>query len=315
MTATLTKLDSRPGLEAQAPPDSQAIANEEIAPDVLPVDPSDPALEFLNSTGVLPKLIALRTLNTEFRKDHPSFDEVFKAIEADPDLLKRFLKFANGGWFSSRVQVDSPYMAFTRFGTQGFYKLALAALLSQGIGELGTKFKIWPHLEAVARVGESIARELAPKSIEDVFSAGLLHDAAVAPMERQLPDYLYFLECAMNMDPLVTTLEKNCHGFDHAEAGKCLAGALAFGDHIVEAVAHHHDESLAALSTNESKVVLSLLLLTKKAHWMLRTEKKKGFETSAEKSLLSEFSLALNVSSGRIQNVLSDTVEALKARP
>lgn len=292
----------------------EPIATEADAPVDAEQTKANPAAEFLARAGLVAKLEPLKTLNKEFQTDHPHFDDLFKIIEADPVLLKRFLKFANGGWYNSRIQVDSPYMTFTRFGTEGFYKIALASFLSHGIGELQSRFKLWPHLETVARVGERVAAQLAPKSAEDIFSAGLLHDAVVAPMERELTDYLYFLECAMNMDPLVTNLENNCHNFDHAEAAGELAKELAFAPRVVEAVANHHKETLAVVTKPESKTVLSLLLITKRILWLLRTEKRKAFETVNEKALLTEIAAALDASTGRVQSTISDILEDLKSR-
>lgn len=271
-----------------------------------------PALEFLSRAGLMQKLEPLRILNLEMRKENPNVQELFPLIEENADFLKRYLKFANGGWFNTRVQVDSPYMAFTRFGTAGFYKITLAAFLSEAIGELTTKFRIWPHLQLVARMGEFMAQQLAPKFADDLFAAGLLHDAVVAPMQRELQDYLYFLECALNSDPLVTGLENRCHAFDHAQASGELARALAFEDHLVEAVAAHHNESMSSVSVGDARVVLGLLLATKRAMWMKRTEKRQAFETATEKALLSDIAAALGVSQGRVLHAISEVVEMIK---
>lgn len=272
------------------------------------------AREFLDRTGLVQKLAMLKNLNEQFQTENPQCQEMFPVIESDPELLKRFLKFSNGGWFQSRIKVDSPYMAFTRYGTQGFYKLALAAYLSQGIGELGTRYKIWPHLESVARTGEMVAAQLAPKSTDDIFIAGLLHDAVVPAMEKELTDYLYFLECAMDLDPFVTRLENSAHNFDHAQAAGELAAALGFKQHIVDAVTHHHGTTLMSVGEGRSRATLSLLLITKRVQYLRRSEKRTSFETPTEKKLLEEISLVLAVSSSRIQMTVTDIVDDLRMR-
>jgi HD-like signal output (HDOD) protein len=232
-------------------------------------------------------------------------------VEGDAEINKRFLKFANAAWFNSRIQIDSPVMAFTRFGTEGFYRLMLATFLQGSIGELSTKFKIWPHLEWTARAGEMMARQLAPKYLDQVFAAGLLHDAVVAPMDRELSDYLYFIECALWTDPIVTGLEFSCHNFDHAQAAAELARALDFEEPIIEAIAGHHNESMSAVTTGDARAILGLLLATKRAVSVSQGQKKNAFESATEKALLREIANALNVSSGRVASAVTDVVDML----
>jgi HD-like signal output (HDOD) protein len=272
-----------------------------------------PAREFLDRVGMIDRLSAIGEMNNEIRLEHPNLENLYRVIESSPDLLKRFLKFANSSWFNSRIQVDSPVMAFTRFGTEGFYRLVLVTFVQENIGELSTKFKLWPHLEWSARAGEMVAQQLAPKFVEKTFAAGLLHDAMIAPMERELQDYLYFLECALQVDPVVTGLENSCHGFDHTQAASELARALNFDQCVIDAISAHHHESLTTVPAGDSRTVLSLLLCTKRALSVSRGQKKNAFETATEKTLLREIATALNVSSGRVVNAIADVVDMLHA--
>jgi HD-like signal output (HDOD) protein len=273
--------------------------------------PASPAREFLNRIRLIEKMAPVLDLNREIWEEAPRLDSVYQSVEGDPETTKRFLKFANGAWFNSRIQVDSPVMAFTRFGTQGFYRLMLATFVQGSIGELSTKFKIWPHLEWTARAGEMMAQQLAPKYADETFAAGLMHDAVIAPMDRELQDYLYFLECALETDPIVTSLENSCHNFDHAQAAAELARALSFEEPIVEAIAGHHNETMSSVTSADAKAVLALLLATKRALSVSRGQKKNAFETAGEKILLREIASALNVSSGRVVNAVADVVDML----
>ncbi|HUS34404.1 MAG TPA: HDOD domain-containing protein [Verrucomicrobiae bacterium] len=270
-----------------------------------------PAREFLDRLGMIDRMLPIAEVNQEIRLEHPNFENLYRGIEASPDLLKRFLKFANSSWFNSRIQVDSPLMAFSRFGTEGFYRLVLATFLQENVGELSTKFKIWPHLEWSGRAGEMVAQQLAPNYSDETFAAGLFHDAMIAPMERELQDYQYFLECALQVDPVVTGLENSCHGFDHTQAAAELARSLNFDQSVVDAIAAHHHESLSTVPAGDSRTVLSLLLCTKRALSVSRGQKKNAFETATEKALLREIAAALNVSSGRVVNAIADVVDLL----
>ena len=297
-------------VEGEAHASSDSIEDQSLATTPSPQAPSA-AIEFLNRMGLVNKMAPVRALNAEMRQEHPQLDELYNQIEASPDITKRFLKFANSSWFNSRIQVDSPMMAFSRFGTAGFFRLVVATYLQDSIGELSTKFRIWPHLEWSARAGEMIAQQLAPKYIYEIFGASILHDAVVPPMQRELQDYLYFLECALGIDPVVTGLETNCHGFDHAQAAAEFASALDFDPCVVEAIRAHHNESMSSVPEGDSRIVASLLHATKRALAIARAQRKTAFESPAEKNLLREMADALGCSTGRIVNAISDVVESL----
>jgi HD-like signal output (HDOD) protein len=296
-----------PVIDSLAAAIDQAERTEEIAKQ----NPASPARAFLDHTGLIQKLAPIRELNQQMRLEHPQMDNLYRVVEESPELLKRFLKFANSSWFNSRIQVDSPLMAFTRFGTAGFYRLMLTTFVQESIGELSTKFRIWPHLEWSARAGEMVAQQLSSKYVDKTFAAALLHDAVVAPMERELQDYLYFLECALNVDPVVTGLEHSCHEFNHAEAAAELARALEFDEPIIDAIAGHHNESMSAVPAGDSRVVLGLLLTTKRVLSIAHGQRKNAFDSATEKALLREIAAALNVSSGRVVNTITDVVDLL----
>src|SRR5438034_28649 len=114
MTPVAAKLDLTP--RAPAPlEDSQLIAVQ-TGPEIsaeTPTEPTEqgpatPARLFLDRIGLIEKMAPLRELNQEIRLEHPALDNLFHVVESSPEILKRFLKFANGAWFNSRVQVDSP---------------------------------------------------------------------------------------------------------------------------------------------------------------------------------------------------------------
>src|SRR5436853_7531921 len=106
-TSQSASIEDSQGSTAQSNPDKSA----------------EVAAQFLNRVGLIEKMSPLRLLNQEMRQEHPQMDELYKIVEATPEITKRFLKIANSPWFNSRLQIDSPMMAFSRFGTEGFYRL------------------------------------------------------------------------------------------------------------------------------------------------------------------------------------------------
>lgn len=281
---------------------------------VIPVETAavSPARAFVAKTGFVAAMESLRTLNEEMKLEHPGMDVLLGVIENSEIAHRRFIRLCNGTWFNSTVQVESAYEAYNRFGTAGFYKIAAAACLVTGIGELPGRSKIWPHLEAVARTAENVALELAPDLADEAFCAGVLHDAMVPAMSKESPDYIYFIECAIETDPVVAGMERDSYQFDHAEAAAALAQELGFSGAVVEAVRVHHHESISAIEDPKQKRLVSLLMIAERICSIRRVKADDIFNNPPEQALLNEISAALEAPVAKIIRTAAENLKKLR---
>ena len=230
-----------------------------------------PASEFLSRSGLVESLSLVQTLNVEIRKMTPDQAVLRGCFEENPLLRARLLSVANGPWFQQTKLMESPMAVFLQLGLIGFYKAALTALFALALGEDRDRTKAWPHLQLVARAGELVAQRLAPDCVDDLFMLGLLHDAAIPSLARDLPDYAYFIQQALDVDSFVIGLEEQQYGFNHAEVGALLAQALKFPGSLLEPLRSHHQESLSSIRDPQDGRLLALLALTERIVFSSRT--------------------------------------------
>lgn len=270
------------------------------------------ARAFIEKTGMLDALSAVRVLNEQMREVQPGMEEMIAAVEGHEIAYRRFIRLANGPWFNSRIQVESAYEGFNRFGTAGYYKIAVAACLVSGIGDFANRIKIWPHLEAVARTAENIGHELAPEVADEAFCAAILHDALMPAMSKELRDYMYFIECALETDPMVAGMERQDYQFDHAEAAALLGRELLFPETVLEAVRCHHHESISAISDPRTAKVLSVLMIAERVCSIRRVTANDIFNNPPEQTLLNEIASTLGVPTAKIMRAAAENLKRLR---
>src|SRR5436305_1662210 len=89
---------------AEAEPQATIPSSPAAAESPQPTDTSiTPARVFLDRIGLIEKIAPIRDLNREIKLEHPQLDSLYSFIENDPEINKRFLKFANAAWFNSRI--------------------------------------------------------------------------------------------------------------------------------------------------------------------------------------------------------------------
>ena len=96
----------------------------------------------------------------------------------------------------------------------------------------------------VARIARDVARrvDLDDRSVNEAFTAGLLHDVGKLVLLEAIPDYHARLAAARADLPEADEVgaEHQAFGASHAEVGSYLFGLWGLPYGIVEAVAWHH---------------------------------------------------------------------------
>jgi putative nucleotidyltransferase with HDIG domain len=170
------------------------------------------------------------------------------AIEADPVLAAKLLRYVNSSATALRTHVSNLQQAVAYLGMKQVRNIALAASVHGlfphrgGIGPY-RRVGLWRHLVAVAVCARLIAKRLDFADYEDVFLAGLMHDIGII-----LEDEFFhpqFCNLVRSLAPKKTLIdaEREHFDFDHTELGAHVAARWHFPDLIQDAIRHHHDSS------------------------------------------------------------------------
>jgi len=187
----------------------------------------------------------------EMQADEPSLPFISRLIKKDVAMTAKILQVVNSAYFGIRRKITSPDDAVRYLGLENISALVLAANV---FGQMDKKISVpgfsmaglWSHSGEVGRVAQMILKaENKPKQdVDDVLTAGLLHDCGKLVFAANMPEkYADVIKAAKETGRLADQLEREELGASHAEMGAYLLGIWGLPDAIVEAVAFHHNPS------------------------------------------------------------------------
>ena len=171
-----------------------------------------------------------------------------RVISLDPVLMGRVLKLINSAYYGLGTQVTSLVRAIIMLGVNTVKNLALSTAVIDRFSARRDFSAInmdgfWRHSLCVGVTSKLIAqrRGVDPKSLEEYFAAGLLHDIGKIPMNDALAeDYMRAVSTADRDRIPLNLAERKVLGLDHAIAGAAVAHAWKLTGAINDAIVFHH---------------------------------------------------------------------------
>lgn len=210
-------------------------------------------LELVKDASSLPTLPELyRELTRELASSTCSADRIAEILEQDISISAKVLQLVNSSFFNLSRSVDSLAQATMLLGAETISALAFTSSIFDAFDETTVQtFKIreiFAHSLRVGHMARSIAceTELEKRETEEVMLAGMMHDLGkLALIESGNPTWrrLYF-ETRKNGLPLEPA-ERDQLGITHSEIGAYLLGVWGLSNTVIEAVAYHHQPTLA----------------------------------------------------------------------
>jgi len=175
--------------------------------------------------------------------------DVAGIIERDPALTARLLRAANSAAFArpGGDRVGSVSAAVARLGVNQVRAvcivLAVVKAFSRRDGGLDHQ-EFWIHSAAVGmaarRLWERFGQDQSISS-DDMYVAGLLHDAGLLMVEQHFPrEFQDVLASRSTLGGRLWQVEEDHLGMDHGAIGGLLLGRWSLPAFIAEAVTNHH---------------------------------------------------------------------------
>ncbi|WP_455382491.1 HDOD domain-containing protein [Salinispira pacifica] len=172
-----------------------------------------------------------------------------RVISLDPVLMARVLRLINSAYYGLSTKIVSMVRAIIMLGINTVKNLALSTAVMDALhrkSDFGVldPVKFWRHSLAVGVTSKLLAKMggAEPRTLDEYFVAGLLHDIGKIPLDRVFADqYAHVIEvCAERQIPL-SLGEREVLGFDHTDSGRLIVEAWSLGSVIRDTVSHHHD--------------------------------------------------------------------------
>ncbi len=188
--------------------------------------------------------------------------EVTAALEEDPALAAGMLRVANSAFFSGARPCSSIAQAFVRMGGMAVTESILTVAALDMFPDLnGIGKKIRDHCAAVAALVQTLAREVAPKSSDGIFIAGLMHDVGkLLFIDRQETLYMSMTEEEALTPDTAHVREREAMGYDHAVFIGHVLAMWRFPEPIPTVAAFHH-QTERAHSAQDTKISTMTALL------------------------------------------------------
>lgn len=175
--------------------------------------------------------------------------EVAGIIERDPALTARLLRAANSAAFArpGGDRVGSVSAAVSRLGVNQVRAVCIVLAVVKAFGNRVTALdhtEFWIHSAAVGMVARIIWERYGNDqtiSSDDLYVAGLLHDAGVLVIEQHFPrEFDDVLQTRATLGTQLWQIEEDHLGMDHGAVGGLLLGRWSLPQFIAEAVTNHH---------------------------------------------------------------------------
>lgn len=207
----------------------------------------EPMQRLVSGMKTLPSLPTLYHEVLEAVQDPDSLlQRVGEIIGRDMGMTTKMLQLANSGFFGPRRHVSSLAQVVSLLGPDTVKGLILSVELFTHFDQAQARKlslnTLWQHSMAVSAQARSIARveNCERQVIDDVFTAGLLHDVGKLVFAVNLPErYSEALALMREHRMAEWEAERATLGATHAEVGAYLLGLWGLPDSIVEALAFH----------------------------------------------------------------------------
>lgn len=180
--------------------------------------------------------------------DTATMQDFEQVIKLDPVLVIRLLRLVNSPYFGLSSQVESIAKAVVFIGMKHLRNIVAVEGLRNFFTakEKEVEFSrknLWVHSATVAILAQMISRRIFGEDGEDVFLAGIIHDIGLI-VEDQLVGESLRRVCttylAAGQQAIMTDIEDNIIGTNHAKVGRLLAASWHLPEEVVEAIRFHH---------------------------------------------------------------------------
>lgn len=185
-------------------------------------------------------VVATKIIQTAVRPD-VALADLAKLAESDPGFAFRVLAIVNSAAFARAHRISEVRQACALLGVRGLRNLALGLVVSDmiptgAVGEL--LFSISMRRAVAAKL---VAEALGDRTPDDAFTAGMFLELALLTRAR---DDLTGAARIAKMPALHRPIVERAFGLEtHPVEGSRLGSELGLPEHIMVAVAHHHDDA------------------------------------------------------------------------
>ena len=220
--------------------------------------PDEKIAQVIKSTVEVASLPSVARRVLEILKTDEAPEALSEFIATDLGLTAQVLRLANSEFFSRRTPIASVSHATTLLGVPTLRSILLSASVADVVNERCEGFdplRSWRHSLAVAMASKRLARCFFEDAQDDLYVAGLLHDAGIAVMAQYVPDdYGQVLRTVRDSGRPLQDVEREVFGMTHADVGYTLVTRWHLPNVLGKCIRGHGAEYTSLGSRTTTKV-------------------------------------------------------------
>ncbi len=202
-----------------------------------------------------PQPEVLLRIKQEIELEDPNINTIATLINMDIGIAGFTLKVVNSAYFGLRRKISSIEHACKFLGLNRVVKLVSSVVLrftlSDGKADPFT-LRQWNSAMDVGSAAMLIAQHLRLGSdcADDCYSIGLFHNAGMALIHAQFPDYPKVLKVGLSQQMNFGDIEQRYFNTSHEMLGFMIAQSWGLAPEISNVIAYHHQPELLFHSTD-----------------------------------------------------------------
>lgn len=174
--------------------------------------------------------------------------DLAQIVRLDPPLSAKILRLANSPFYGAGREVADISRCIAVLGYRTMRNVAITLTVASNLLSAVTRTngrldyrEIWRHSVVTGAIAKHLAALAHDSAPEEVFAAGLLHDMGKFVLALHTPErYDKVVAERAVSGRLLSEVEREAFGFDHAEVGAAFAEAWRLPEILTSCVGKHH---------------------------------------------------------------------------
>ena len=219
----------------------------------------------LNGFTIPPQPEILQLIQQQLDAAEPNIKRIAALINLDIGIAGFTLKVVNSAFFGLRQKITSVEHACKFLGVSRVIKLVRSVLLRFTLAEgQDDKFslKLWSSALQTANTAMTLAKHFnLPQQVQDdCYSLGLFHNAGIALIHQQAPNYEQIMQHGLLAQHGHSEIEEQHFKTCHEVLGYLIAESWGLTAELCNVFAYHHSPALMLETDSEQEKHLFALL-------------------------------------------------------
>ena len=202
----------------------------------------------IESIRELPTLsLVANKINAVLHDPKSSVSDLSKIIEKDQSITTKVLKLVNSAHYGLMEKVNNINQAIALLGYRNISYIVMTLAVFDALKYVEKRSfdrcKFWVHSIAVAIMSQKLARESNFLLLDDIFTAGLLHDLGKVFTDGFMhEEFEQIISKAEGEGLSYLEAERALFDMDHSMIGEWMARTWRLPLHVIAAIKHHHED-------------------------------------------------------------------------